>query len=119
MTKEFESRFDIRVNASLKKQFQKVCKDNNLTLSYGARDALDIFIYFRPFVNALIENLQDPSFFDIFITFYNSMPSTVQKTFDDLFGPEEEKVVKETPPQLLKNIKVVTKKGNKALKKLL
>jgi hypothetical protein len=118
MAKEFESRFDIRVDTSLKEQFKKVCEENNQTLSEGVRNALDIFICFKPFVNSLIESLQNPLYFTAFYTFYNSVPFSVKKTFDALLWPEEEKMLKKTPKQLLKSINVVTEKGREMLKEL-
>jgi len=34
-------------------------------------------------------------------------------------GPEEDKLINETPPQLLKNLKVITKSHREILEKLL
>jgi len=119
MTKEFEARFDLRVDADLKERFQKYCQSKNIKMSDAGRESLATYIDSRTFIYTLIENLQNTQFFDKFTTFYEDLPADIKKALERIIGPEEEKLVKETPPQLLKNVKVMTKQGQKVLRKLL
>lgn len=119
MSKEFEARFDLRVDLLLKKRFKKFCKDNDIKLSEAGREAIALYLHNKTLVNTLIENLQDTKFFMEFFKFYQGSPTDIQEAFSDLLGPAEEQLIKNTPPQLLRNIHVVTKRGKEALEKLL
>jgi hypothetical protein len=115
MSKEFEARFDLRVGVTLKRRFKKFCAEHNLKLSDAGRDAITQFLNHKNFVDSIIEQLQTPEFFDTFNAFYTKCPDKVRESFGDILGPAEEKLVKGTPPQLLRTLKVVTKKGQRAL----
>jgi hypothetical protein len=119
MNKEFKARFDLRVDRSLKDRLSMYCKSKSIKISDAGREALSTYIDYRMFVNAVIENLQNPEFYVNFTVFCSSLPDDIKKPLEKLIGPEEEKLVLSTPKQLLKNIKVMTKQGQRTLKKLL
>lgn len=119
MSKEFEARFDLRVDMILKKKLNKFCKDNNITLSDAGREAIALYLHNKAFVNTLIENLQDTDFYTLFCKFFHESPIGVQEALSELVGPAEEQLVQSTPPQLLRSIHVLTKRGKEALEKML
>lgn len=119
MNSELEARFDLRVNRDLKEKLTRYCEATGIKLSDAGRESLAAYIDYRMFVNSIIENLQNPEFYVNFTLFCSSLPDDIKKPLERLIGPEEEKLVLSTPTQLLKNIKVMTKQGQKALKKLL
>lgn len=112
---EYNDRLDLRLNEEHKEKFREFCKKNKLTLSDAGREALDIYMDSKTLIAALVENIQDPSFFKLFKKFYESLGSDIKDPFDKLLGPEEEKLIKETPPQLLRNVRIITPLGKKAL----
>jgi hypothetical protein len=103
----------------LKERFRGYCSKNNITLSDAVRDALNTYPFYKTFIEAIVENIQDPKFFRKFKSFYEFLPLDIKKLFDNLVGPEEDKLINETPPQLLKNLKVITKSHREILEKLL
>jgi hypothetical protein len=119
MNKELEARFDLRVNKSLRDKFIKFCKSKEMTLSDAGRDALITYTSSKALIDAIIVNLQNPSFFKDFSRIYPGLPEDVRNALNNLLEPEEEELIKNTPPQLLKNVNVITNKGQKALKKML
>jgi hypothetical protein len=119
MNKELEARFDLRVNKNLKDKFIRYCKSKKLTLSDAGRDALMSYVYSRTFVDTMIINLQNPPFFKEFNSIYFILPEDLRNALNNLLAPEEEKLIKSTPPQLLNSVNVITDRGQKALKKIL
>lgn len=115
---EYNDRLDLRVNGDHKEKFRDFCKKQNITLSDAGREALDIYMDSRTFIAAIIENIQDPPFFKIFKKFYEAIGPDIKNPFNKLLGPEEEKLIKSTPPQLLRNVRVVTPSGKKAIQNL-
>jgi len=119
MNNEYEARFDLRVNKNLKDKFTKFCKLKKLKLSDAGRDALTMYAPSKAFIDAMVDNFQDPSFFEYFNKIYPNLPEDIRSAINNLLGPEEEKLIKSTPPQLLKNVNIITESGRKILKKLL
>lgn len=115
---EYNDRLDLRLNGDHKEKFREFCKKHNITLSDAGREALDIYMDSRTFITAIVENIQDPKFFKIFKKFYDALVPDIKEPFDNLLGPEEEKLIKEAPIQLLRGIRVVTPTGKKALKNI-
>lgn len=109
------SRFELRINTDLKRKFNKFCKDQNINLSEAVRQAITGYMSSKPFIYSLIEYLQDQRFYDSFVQFYITLPSELKLKLDELLGSEEETLVMKAPPQILKNVKVITNRGNKAL----
>ena len=116
MNKEFEERFDLRVEKALKDKFKKYCKSKKINLSDAGRDALETFIDSRMFIENLIESLQDHALYADIVRSFQALPENVRKPLERLLGPEEEKLVNKTPHPLLKNVKVMTTQGLRALK---
>lgn len=116
MNKELGARFDLRVDDDLKDRFKKYCKYKKINLSDAGRDALGTFIDSRMFVENLIESLQDHTLYDGIVQSFQDLPENVRKPLERLLGPEEEKLVNSTPHPLLKNVKVMTIQGFRALK---
>lgn len=116
MGKDFKDRLDLRVDPDLKIRFREYCDKNNITLSDAIRDALTTYEIYREFIGATIEDIQNPDFYNKFKRFLESLSPSMSKPLEMLLGPEEERLIKETSPRLLKNIRVVTQMGKKALK---
>jgi hypothetical protein len=119
MNKELEARFDLRVNKNLKDKFIRYCKSKKLTLSDAGRDALTTYVFSKTLIDTMVINLQNPSFFKDFNNIYPVLPEDLKNALNNLLAPEEEKLVKSTPPQLLNSVNVITDRGQKALKRLL
>lgn len=110
-TKKLQDRIDLRIDRPLKIEFSKFCKDKNIKLSQAGREALLIYIRFKIFSDKLLEGIQNPDLYEKFNIFYDAMPTSLKKAFNELMGSEEEKLIESTPPQLLKNLKVITITG--------
>jgi len=119
MKKELEARFDLRIDASLKEQFREFCDKKGIKLSKGGREALLAYVRQKTLISSIIENNQNPIFFKKFNTAYDTLPNPVKELLNDILGTEEENIVNLTPPQLLKNTRVITLRGRKALNKKL
>lgn len=112
-------RLDLRIDPDLKNRFRGYCSNNGISLSDAVRDALDTYPFYKSFIEAIVENIQDPKFFKKFKAFYEILPLDLRNLFDILMEPEEKKLIKETPSQLLKNLKVITKSHKEFLERLL
>lgn len=116
-TKKLQDRIDLRIDQKLKVEFSRFCKDKNKKLSQAGRDALITYMQFNVFRDMLLGDIQNPDLYEKFSSFYDTMSAPLKKMFNELIGSEEEKLIESTPPQLLKNVKVITLKGQKALSK--
>lgn len=116
MGKELKDRIDIRIDSGIKEGFKNFCTKNELTLSDAVRDALINYQVSKTFVRSLVEDLQETFFYDNFNKFLRTLPRKTRYALEDLIGPEEENLITETSPRLLKAIKVVTPLGKEALK---
>jgi hypothetical protein len=112
---EKSARFELRIDTDLKRKFKKFCKDKEINLSEAVRCAITEYLGNKVFAYSLVEHLQDSTFFESFNNFYHTLPKDLRINLDELLGSEEEELVAKTPPQLLKNIKVITDRGNEAL----
>lgn len=117
MNKEYRARFDLRVEPELRNLFQEYCKEKKLTISDAGREALEIYVSTKKFKESFLEYIQNPEFFSGFNAFYENLPCDIKNEFEEFLGPEEEKLVAKTPKQLLKVLRVVTNRGQKAIER--
>lgn len=116
MGNDLKDRIDIRIDANLKEEFKDFCTKNEFTISDAVRDALVSYQKSKVFVETLVENLQEADFYNNFEAFLKSLSKDTRKAFEALLSSEEETLIKETSPRLLKNIRVVTPVGKAILK---
>lgn len=116
------SRIEVRVDPEFKNEFIRYCKRNKENTSVVARKALQQAVNFGDFKTHLFEllhNYPEAKFhFEKFLHLTHKNSHEVGMWFEDLLGPEEKKLIENTPPIFLAGLQevVVTQFGKTALK---
>jgi hypothetical protein len=113
--RKYEARIELRIDSKLRDKFESFCKDRELNKSIAGRDALAQYMNEVILRDIILSHIQEKKFYQLFKSFYRTLPVQLKKSFDNLLEQEEVKLVMDTPVICLKNIKVLTEKGEKAL----
>lgn len=119
MPKKFNDRIELRIDSELKKKLDIYAGQNEKSQAEVIRDALSQYLQLEPFKDILWKSLENKSFCVSFQRFLKSAPPKVNSFFEEYWGREEERIIKETPGNVLWSLELAisTKRGIKAFKK--